>query len=59
MMCYRDMTFCRYYNTCVEGDNCERAMTQEVIDDADRHNMLISEFAEKPECYSESTSDAP
>lgn len=51
MMCYRDMTFCKYYFTCSQGAICSRALTSEVKRRAIAVDMPISQFAGVPECY--------
>lgn len=30
MMCYLDMTFCPFWSECKHGDDCYRALTEEV-----------------------------
>ncbi len=52
MMCYRDMTFCRFYLLCAKGHTCERALTQDVKEAAVRAKLDICQFAEIPtECF--------
>lgn len=53
MICYKDRTFCPFYKTCKSGNDCERALTDQIIAEAVRFDMLISRFSEKPECYIE------
>ena len=55
MICYRDMTFCTFYEGC-GADRCDRALTPEVQEQADRWwgkegGAPICVFGEKPECY--------
>lgn len=54
MMCYRDKTFCKY-NECLNWDNCDRALTDEVQAGADKwwgeKDAPVCLFAEHPECF--------
>jgi len=54
MLCYRDMTFCSFYTSCKDGDNCFRALTDNVLDDARNSHLSVSQFMEKPDCFKES-----
>lgn len=51
-MCYKDMTFCTYYTSCLNPYS--RALTEEVRLAAEKwmKNALICQFSEKPSCYS-------
>jgi hypothetical protein len=51
MICYLDMTFCRFHEDCNEGDTCERAATNEVWNDAELMRLPLSVYAEKPQCF--------
>ena len=55
MICFRDKTFCPYYEECVKGENCPDALTEKVKEDAERwmKNAPIMQFAGKPECFKE------
>lgn len=60
MVEYRDMTFCSFYEDCLEGENCMRALTPQVRQDAERwareiglKETPICVFLEKPECFKE------
>ncbi len=53
MICYKDMTFCKFYNTCSKGSTCKRALTTDVMERAEYLEMLIAQFANKPDCYTE------
>ena len=53
MMCYKDKTFCTYYETCQDGKDCFRALTVAVRSEAGSFNMAIAQFTDKPECYKE------
>ena len=61
MICYRDMTFCKAWSSCVKGEDCERALTPEVQAGADdwwgKDGAPICMFTEKPECYEEANDE--
>jgi len=48
------MTFCGFYKECKDGEECHRALTEEVEYAAKRTGLWISQFADKPaECFAE------
>ena len=53
-MVYKDMTFCEY-KECVKFEQCIRALTKKVEEDARRwwgnKNAPFSVFSEKPDCF--------
>ena len=55
MMCYRDMTFCPYWQGCAKAKDCHRPLTDEVQAAAEKwwggDDPPIAVFAQKPECY--------
>jgi len=55
MICYRDMTFCRFYIICKKGHACERALTDKVKADADawwgKSGAPIMVHTTYPECF--------
>ena len=55
MMCYKDRTFCPFFDTCRYGNECDRALTENVKYDAEKwmKNAPICQFVEKPECWRE------
>lgn len=53
MLCYKDMTFCTYWEGCIHGDVCKRAFTKEHKDAAAHAKLLVSQFGAKPECFKE------
>jgi len=59
MICYKDMTFCKYYKECGIGHDCHRALTEEVREGADKwwgkgkDAAPICIFSEKPNCFEE------
>ncbi len=58
MMCYRDRTFCPF-NGCSQFNDCDRALTDKVKEDANRwwgqseEDAPICQWTEKPQCYEE------
>ena len=57
MQCYRDKTFCTFWEECKLGSECHRAYTSEVQKAAERwwkgDNPPICFFADKPKCFVE------
>lgn len=51
MICYKDMTFCPYFRECIDGDECFRALHDDIIQECTRLGLSISQFIEKPECF--------
>jgi hypothetical protein len=51
MITYRDMTFCGFYKGCLNGKECDRALTKEIEIRAANFGLPICQFLEKPECY--------
>lgn len=54
MICYRDMTFCPFYDSCKNGDICDRAYTQSVKDAAmtwwGNDAPPVCLYTDKPDC---------
>lgn len=59
MMCYKDVTFCDYYE-CKKFKTCDRAFTEKVMDDADKWWMSnggkqgeapVCLYCELPRCF--------
>ena len=53
MMCYKDKTFCPFYEDCGKGKNCKDAMTEKIINDAETFGLPISRWLDPPKCYKE------
>lgn len=57
MLCYKDMTFCKFHKECAKGKECDRALTDEVIKDAEqwwgKKGAPVCIFMEKPECFTD------
>lgn len=50
MLCYRDMTFCKF-SDCANFDKCSRRLTESVKQAAKLLGLPISQFAEQPKCF--------
>ena len=54
-MTFRDITFCKVYKGCKDGDTCHRALTDKVKEDAKKwwgkEGAPMSVFVDKPNCY--------
>lgn len=58
MICYKDRTFCPFWTECKHGDQCPRALTQIIKDQAIKIGLPVMCFAEKPiDCYEEKPLD--
>jgi len=53
VICYRDMTFCPFSDDCEDGNECPRAITVDVQEGAERHNLPLSRFVSEPDCFKE------
>lgn len=53
MLCYKDKTFCPYFKSCKHGSNCDRALTDEVLDKIEESGLYYAQFGSEPECYEE------
>jgi hypothetical protein len=55
MMCYKDMTFCRFYKDCAKADDCPRAYTDEVQAAAELwwggEDAPVAFYMGKPSCH--------
>lgn len=51
MLCYRDMTFCPYWQDCAQADDCPRPLTDEVRRKAESFKLPIMQFGGKPGCH--------
>lgn len=51
MLCYKDKTFCPYWEECKKGNNCHRAYTDEVKKNASETELLVCLFNAKPLCF--------
>lgn len=54
-MCYKDMTFCTFYEDCANATDCHRPLTPEVREAAAKwwgdDDYPIARFMEKPRCW--------
>lgn len=55
MMCFKDMTFCPFWEDCTHGDVCKRAFTPELKAEAKKWMDCppICYYSEKPKCWKE------
>lgn len=51
MICYRDMTFCPFWQDCTQGAKCPRAATTFVFSEARRLRIGVCQFMERPDCW--------
>jgi len=55
MTCYKDRCYCPFYVLCRSGHSCDRALTEQVKEDASKwwgkDDAPISVYAEFPECF--------
>jgi len=53
MFCYKDMTFCPFYEGCADADDCDRKLTPEVIKAAGEwmENAPIAQYMDEPPCF--------
>jgi hypothetical protein len=55
-MAYQDKTFCPFYTDCINGKECDRALTPEIRDRAkEATDGMIYIFSNTPDCYEEIT----
>jgi len=45
------MTFCPFFRSCAEGKTCPRAMTDQIVSDANNFGMNVSCFVDRPFCW--------
>ena len=57
MLCYKDSTFCTFYQECKNGSKCSRVLTDKVKEDAKRwwgnEDYPICIYSDKPDCFVE------
>jgi hypothetical protein len=51
MICYKDKTFCSYFQDCAHRKECKDKLTHGVKSAAERTGLLISQWSEKPGCW--------
>ena len=51
MQCYKDKTFCNFDLICKNGQNCDRAMTKEESEEAEKNNIPVCMFSDFPDCF--------
>jgi hypothetical protein len=53
MLCYKDKIFCPFYESCADGHDCSKALTQEVRESARHFELPINQYAGEPKCWRE------
>lgn len=55
MMCYRDKTFCQFWQECQKGEDCHRRLDDEVKSKAVKwwgnEDAPICTYVDKQECF--------
>jgi len=51
MLCYKDMTFCPFWEDCIKQIDCPRCLNDNVLANAERVGLPICRFVEKPDCF--------
>jgi hypothetical protein len=55
MICYRDMTFCPFWENCKNAEDCHRPLTEEVENKAKewwgKEGAPICVYVKEPNCY--------
>jgi hypothetical protein len=63
MICYRDMTFCPFYQNCQKSETCHRPLLEDVRLKAREwwgsDNAPIAVFGEKPTCHTDNQTQEP
>jgi len=50
MICYKDRTFCQYYN-CAKVQTCDRVLSKRIKQDAIDFGLPVCVYSAKPECF--------
>ncbi len=50
MLCYKDITFCKFHHACKQGDGCAVALTEQVKEDAKAVGLPICNYTSIPDC---------
>jgi hypothetical protein len=45
------MTFCSYFEDCVDAEECSRPLYGDIIFVANQQALPLCQFSEKPECH--------
>jgi len=51
MICYRDMTFCTFWEKCYHGKTCPRSLTKETLLEAETFGLGVCMFQDRPGCF--------
>ncbi|MDA3856422.1 MAG: hypothetical protein PF569_09255 [Candidatus Woesearchaeota archaeon] len=62
MMCYRDRTFCIFYENCISGATCSKALTEQVKINAVKWwgdiDPPIAIYTGEPSCFEDKKLEA-
>jgi hypothetical protein len=51
MLCYKDTTFCGYWQDCRNSDICHRPLTKKIKENSIEFGLPICQYSEKPDCW--------
>ena len=51
MVCYKDRTYCPFSILCRDGYKCDRALTEEVKQGAEKASLPVCQFNDFPKCF--------
>jgi len=51
MLSYKDRTYCMFFTTCKLGKTCDRALTSEILEEANNFGLPTCQFTDYPECW--------
>ena len=59
MLCYKDITFCPFWEECKDGSKCKIALTDEIYEAGikwskevvETDDVLICQLVNKPDCF--------
>lgn len=54
MLCYKDKTFCPFWESCQNAEDCPDKLTEEVLRDASQVGLFVMQYIAPPkQCYVE------
>ena len=51
MLCYKDRTFCDFYEDCKNEPRCDSQLTDKIKKEASERGLPVSRFASHPHCF--------
>jgi len=51
MMCYKDKTFCQFYEECKDGEKCPHSYNEITKNQAIKQTLFICFYRNKPDCF--------